>query len=209
MKLFFWVTTASISILDISSCNHPYSNQNITKIQEITNYRYDTLFNRNDTIVISQMVDSGKACILSWGIHDKFMNKSKDTLLLPHSRFNDLYKEGDYFIVKDGCGTACNYLYLLIFRKQNSGKLFLYPLLFSSINKLIVFQDGTSENLVSIENIETGKRFNLNKPFDLRIHPYSEAIDTVFLRNSNLFIDWRSPSGKKESTSIAFKKVID
>ncbi len=168
---------------------------------------HDTLFFENDSIVIAQPVKEGKAAVLKWGVVGKEFNTGKDTLPYSPLGFSRTYKVSDYFVVEDGCGTGCKYLYFVSFRSNREG-LFLSPLIFDLDKEVIVYQGESMNELVTVQNIASGKKLKVEKEFDKTKRPYSLAIDTVFIARNKLILTWYSPTQKKMTKEIDLESVL-
>lgn len=167
----------------------------------------DTLFFGNDSIVIAQPVKEGKAAILKWGVVGKELNTGKDTLPYSPLGFSRTYKVSDYFVVEDGCGTGCKYLYFVSFRSNREG-LFLSPLIFDLDKEVIVYQGESMNELVTVQNIASGKQLKVAEEFDKTKRPYSLAIDTAFIARNKLILTWYSPTQKKMTKEIDLESVL-
>lgn len=167
----------------------------------------DTLFFENDTIVIAQPINDEKAAILKWGLVGKDLNTGKDTLPYSPLGFNRAYKLGHYFVVEDGCGTGCKYLYFVSFESNQEG-MFLSPLIFDLDKEVIVYQGESMEELVTVRNIASGKKLRVEEEFDKTKRPYSLAIDTAFIARNKLILTWYSPTQKKITKEINLEPIL-
>ncbi|MBK6619637.1 MAG: hypothetical protein IPG32_01680 [Saprospirales bacterium] len=163
----------------------------------------DTLFLSNDSLVLAQLVDEGKGAVLQWGVTNKFWNVGKDTLPYSQFSFNHFSKEDNLFLIKQGCGTACNYIYIALFTPTHKGRLFLYPLFLDPKRGVIVYQGDNYDTLVVIENIITEKSQSIKEEFDKTRRPYSAAIDTTYLIDNELYLKW------KQANNASISKVFD
>jgi hypothetical protein len=168
----------------------------------------DTLFCNNDTIVMAYLVGNGKGAILKWGITGAYLNTGVDTLPYSDAGFGMSYKEKNYYAIKDGCGSGCNYLYLMRFSEKSKGRLMLSPLLLDFKMSIVIYQGGNSEVLAIIEDFETGLFYKIEEEFDKTQRPYSLAIDTMYLEGEELKIFWFENGKKKVSKSIDLKEVL-
>jgi hypothetical protein len=125
------------------------------------------------------------------------MHTSSDTLPLTHYSFNEYYKKANFFIIRDGCGTGCSYLYLLHFNIQKKSKMYLQPLLVDIDKNIIIYQGDTPKYLLTINNILFNKEISINEHFDLKARPYSSAVDSLKLNDTNLIIYWTGSDEKK------------
>ncbi|MBK8493354.1 MAG: hypothetical protein IPL49_21355 [Saprospirales bacterium] len=168
----------------------------------------DTLFFDNDTIVLANLVDEGKGAVLKWGVKGEYLNTGIDTLPYSNSEFGTSYKERNYYVIRDGCGSGCNYMYIMPFVAGSNGRLLLFPLFLDLEMHVVVYQGGNYTELAIIENIDTGSIFKVEEEFDRTQRPYSLAIDTLFLKGEELKIIWYMNDGKKASRVININEVL-
>lgn len=166
------------------------------------------LYEAGDTTVFFKFVDDGNGVILFWGIDGQYENMGKDTLPFSHLTFNHTKKISNYFIIEDGCGTGCSYLYLMSFEKGEKGEIFLSPLLYDFNREVIVYQDESEKHLVLIEGIKTGKVIAVERDFYKGFRPYSLAVDTLFFTKKDLFISWRKADDKIMKEKIDISEVL-
>ena len=167
----------------------------------------DTLFLENDTIVIVQSINDEKAAILKWGLVGKDLNIGKDTLPYSPLGFGRTYKLGHYFVVEDGCGTGCKYLYFVSFGSNQEG-MFLSPLIFDLDKEVIVYQGESMDELVTVKNIISGKKLRVEEEFDKTKRPFSLAIDTAFIARNKLILTWYSPTQRKITKEIDLESIL-
>lgn len=168
----------------------------------------DTLFLSNDTIVVAELVDDDQGAIIAWGVANKYMNIGKDTL--PYSRFgfSQISKTENFLLIEDGCGTACNYVYITQFAPHQNGKTFMYPILIDLERKLIVYQGGSNDKLAIAENLTTEETIEIKEEFDKTKRPYSLAIDTAYLDNNQLIMEWNQTANKVVSDTFDLSSVL-
>jgi len=167
----------------------------------------DTLFYRNDTIVIAQFSNDKKAVILKWGSAGKELNTGNDTLPYSSFGFYKTYKARHYFIVEGGCGTGCKYFYFISLKSNREG-LFLSPLAFDLNKEIIVYQGESMNELVTIQNIASGKRIRVKEEFDKTKRPLRLAIDTAIITQNKLILKWYSPLKKKIIKEINLESIL-
>ena len=183
--------------------NNSANQKSILLHSEINNF--DTLYHSNDTIAFVNYIND-KAVLLYWGVNEKFFNISQDTLYYPNGEFISFEKEGKYFVAFDGCGTACNYMYIASIKPGDQGNLYYYPLAVNLSNDLICYQGG-DEFLVIIKNLENGKSIEIKEEFNKYRRPYSLSIDTCYFNNTSFLISWEKPSGEKSSREIDITSI--
>jgi hypothetical protein len=168
----------------------------------------DTLFYQNDTVVAFDKVDDGLGIIFRWGTN-KYINVGKDTLPYSSYGYTSLLKNDKYYAIQTGCGTACNYLYLMSFVAGNQGKLFMYPLLVNLDKDLVVFQNGESSVLAKVEQITTNQNFVINEKYDTTRRPYNLAIDTLFVENDTLILSWYLDKSKMVTKKFSLMSMFN
>ena len=168
----------------------------------------DTLFFRNDTIVIARPIAERTGVILKWGVTSRTLHTSKDTLPYSLFGFGKTYKKGNFFVVEDGCGTGCKYLYVASFLLEMKGELFLSPLLVDLEKGLIIYQGESVKELVTVKNVISGKTLKVKEKFDRTKRPLSLAIDTIFVENANLVLTWYSPIQKKITKKFSLESLL-
>lgn len=203
---FFYFSLTILGCGQFSSKKEPLSGG--FKNENTAPTTIDTLFFDNDTIVLANLVDEGKGAVLKWGVKGEFFNNGTDTLPHSNSEFGTSYKERNYYVIRDGCGSGCNYMYLMPFIAGSNGRLLLFPLLLDLERHIVIYQGGNSTELVIIENIDTGLIFKVEEDFDRTHRPYSLVIDTLFLKGEDLKIIWYTNEGRKASRVININEVL-
>lgn len=205
----------AISYFSISSlcCNHTHNNQplqlNGVHHLETSSKAIDTLFYNKDTIVLAELIDEGRGAIFSWGIIGQYLNTGIDTL--PYSQFgyDESSKKDPYYLIKDGCGTGCSYLYLMSFKSNDKGKFFYYPMYLDLSLDLIIYQGDNPNVLVTAENTKTGKVISIREEFDRTMRPYSIAIDSLFIKDTDLFLRWYLSDKSKKTKVFSLTSILN
>ncbi|MDX2246332.1 MAG: hypothetical protein SF052_06135 [Bacteroidia bacterium] len=208
-------TIIAISYFSISSlcCNHPNNKQppswNGGHHLETSSKTIDTLFYNKDTIVLAELIDEGRGTVFSWGIVGQYLNTGIDTLPYSPFGYDESSKKGPYYLIKDGCGTGCSYLYLMSFNSNDKGEFFYYPMYLDLSLDLIIYQGDDPNVLVTAENTKTGKVISIREEFDRTMRPYSLAIDSLFINDTELFLRWYLSDKSKKTKVFSLTSIIN
>lgn len=162
----------------------------------------DTIYSKNDTIIRFAKVNNS-AGMIHWGVRGKFENTSKDTIPFNYFNKDKLKKIGDYYVFKDGCGSGCDYMFLMEFSKGKTGRKVMFPLLESFKSNVIVYKGEKEEDLLVMENLNTGKQIYVKEDYNRNLRPQSLAIDTLYFnKDKTLFVSWQGSDSSKKSKSF-------
>jgi hypothetical protein len=205
MKVY--VISLSIIACLSPSCNKKEqsfseSNNNPKIVHETVYSKGDTIYSKNDTIV-RFVKTNNNAGIFYWGIKNKFENKSKDTVAYNYFNREKLKKIENYSVFKDGCGSGCEYMFLMEFSKGKTGRKVMFPLLESFKSNIIVYKGESEDDLLVIENLNTGKQVHIKEDYNKNLRPQTLAIDTIYLKDvKTLFVSWQGSDSSKKSKSF-------
>ncbi len=168
----------------------------------------DTLFFRNDTIISIKKV-SNNASIFNWGIRNKYMKTSIDTI--PFSVLNkEKIKFTDkYAYIKDACGSGCNYIYVMPFDENGKDFFELYPLLYDFKKDIVIYKSDNKSSLLTIQNIFTGYKEEFIEDYDRTTRPETLAIDSISLNNNILFVKWFNADKEIVVSEIDINKFLE
>lgn len=195
----------TIIILVIASCFEVVENRTPATNKESV-LQNDTLMERNDTLLLAKVINEGKAAILKWGIKGGFLNTSIDTFQYQKNGFDKIYKGQDVFVIKDGCGTGCSFMYLMEVKENTKGSLFYSPLLIDIEKGIVCYQGERTDALVTLENIRTKKELSIKEQFDITQRPLALAIDSISLEGDQLYLSWKGVEGS-HSKKIDIKSL--
>ncbi len=169
---------------------------------------YDTLLIQNDTFIyVSFVVDAG--VILHWGIDGVFHHTSTDTLYYAKERFRELQSSKLGFVITDGCGTACEYVYTAPWDSNIPGRLLLSPVFVDIENGLIVHQNS-GQYLAEVYNMITGIEMVIEAAYDTSIRPQSSVIKECYLLSDSILkLSWVNELGKNTTRRFSIRKVLD
>jgi hypothetical protein len=174
-----------ILLVLLYACNEKITKPIETKIKkEIV---YDTLFFRNDTLLRLCKINNTSG-IFNWSVKNKFDNYSNDTIIFNNSYLNSVSKAGYFSTFKGSCGSACNFCFLIKFKKGDKGKVYLYPLLIDLKRKIIVTKND--DVFLTINDLKNKKIININDDFDKTIRPPINVIDSISLKGNKLYVRW-------------------
>ena len=172
------------------------------KVEDKSHLTGDTIYSKNDTIITFTKVN-GNVGKFHWGVRNKFENTSKDTIPFNYFNRNQLKKMGDYSVFKDGCGSGCDYMFVMEFSKGKAGRLLMYPLLEAFKSNIIVYKGDDENDLLVVENLNTGKQQHIKEDYNKNLRPQTLAIDTLYLKdNEILFVKWQGSDSSKKNKSF-------
>ncbi|CAM1371586.1 hypothetical protein TPENAI_61151 [Tenacibaculum litopenaei] len=188
-------TLITILVLSFLSCKPKNSINSSKEEGTVKNSgEVEVLYENNDTIL--KFVSNKKGYgIFHWGIVDKFMNHSKDSLYLDVID-RDITKIGNSFVYTKACGTACKFSLVLPVAKEKQGVVLMYPLIKDQKSGFLIAKGDEDNVLVSIMDLKTFKVRKIEKAFDLKKVPPSLAIDTLWINHLKLSVKWIDKEGK-------------
>ncbi|KAB2810053.1 hypothetical protein [Phaeocystidibacter luteus] len=164
---------------------------------------FDTIYNQNDTLVLTKSDSSKLVTTLLWGLAGSFVNEGVDTLpLLMHQKLEGTLI-GNSFIVLGSCGSACTYAYVVKFdRNVNSGQFYHSPLLLDKKQERLVYQGESADQLADVLDLKDGSEDVIDVEFDINHRPMKLAIDTAYFNSDGLYLSWKY-NGKVLSRTFA------
>lgn len=181
----------SLAIL-LFSCNNSKNKTNPKKQISNTTKNVDTIINKNDTLVYIEKI-STNASIFHWGINGKFNKISKDTIPFSYLNKDKIEFKDDYIYIIDGCGSGCEYIYIMSFKTDRKDFLRFYPLFFDTKKHIVVYKNEDENNLITVENILNNKTLNIVEDYNKHLRPPSIAIDSIYVENNNkIFVKWQN-----------------
>lgn len=148
------------------------------------------IYIENDTFVKVAKVGNS-ASVFHWGVKNKFENKGLDTVPFSYLNKNKLKFKNGYIFFIDGCGSGCNYIYLMKLNKNDKGILRMYPLLTKIESDIIIYKGEDERNLLVVENLKNNITTKIVEDYDKSFRPLSLAIDTLYFDTSNkLVVKW-------------------
>lgn len=161
----------------------------------------DTIFFKNDTIIGIEKI-SNNGAVFHWGINDDFLISSNDTIPFSISDKSKLKFSEGYAYIEGGCGSGCNYIYLMSFNEIDKDFFRLYPLTMDLTNNIIVYKSENFETLLTTENLKTNVKEEFIEDYNRNNRPETFAVDSIALNNKKLFIRWYKENNDIDSRII-------
>lgn len=156
----------------------------------------DTIVNEADKFLyFDNLTDS--TYLLVWGGLN-YTNVSADTMpVLPNGKLYLDWIDKDAICVRQGCGTACFFAYILPLQPLARETMYFYPIDYDIPNHLVAYSPDLYSTII-VENFLTQKRYPIAEPVKGPLGSF--GLDSTSFQDKKLFIQWRDENYTIHST---------
>ncbi|RAJ06771.1 hypothetical protein LX64_01898 [Chitinophaga skermanii] len=166
----------------------------------------DTLLYNDSAFLFYEKVPNGKY-LLTWG-RNADNPVGQDTLgPMPKGLPTVRWQNAAAICIEGDCGSACTFAYILPLEKLSKSKHYLFPLSYNPDQSLICYSSNRVKDkaLATVENYITGKQMQILLPYFPGTAPYATIDSVSFVKNNQLYIEWKHITGKKMKKTIPIK----